>query len=87
MGTGVGTGFGGGFGVGTGVGTGVGGGGVTTAVTVTEGGVTEARAVVFWPPSTPLLAMNEYACVPTGSCRARVKVTPASYVVPLPFIG
>lgn len=55
-GAGVGTGFGVGLGVGFGVGFGVGsGGGVEGTVTVTEGGLTAARAVVFWP----LLAENE----------------------------
>ena len=67
VGTGVGgtvglaVGFGVGSGVGFGVGTGVAlgpGGGVTIAVTVTDGGSTEAMAVVFCAPTSPLLAEN-----------------------------
>lgn len=51
--TGVGTGVGGG------VGAGVGGGGVEGNVTVTDGGLTDVSAVVFWAPKSPLLAANE----------------------------
>jgi hypothetical protein len=56
VGFGVGTGVG--FGVGTGVGIGV-GGGVAGTVTVTDGGATAVSAVVFRPPPSPLLALNE----------------------------
>jgi hypothetical protein len=58
LGVGTGVGLGVGFGVGTGVGTGV-GGGVEIAVTVTDGGSTAARAVVFCAPNSPLLAAKE----------------------------
>jgi hypothetical protein len=55
----VGTGVGIGVGTAVGLGVGSGGGGVAAAVTVTDGGLTDVSAVVFWAPKSPLLAANE----------------------------
>lgn len=57
IGVGLDVGLGVGLGVGTGVGTGVGSG--VGPVTVTAGGLTAERVVVFTPDPIPLFAANE----------------------------